>query len=642
MDTKSKSDEKKLFKFSKILSPFILIFPLILLLLLYGFISSLHRTYNTIQNTTSSLDDMTRQLSSIEDGNDNLSISYDLWIKEFATNTNIDIYKNFNDLSLLSQKSQSELNDLSKKFSSNNEDFLYNNLVKYIIIDKSSKTFITNDFENISSISQNINSYSIENGNLFNYIHSMAQWYYITYDSRTSPTAKYSTYSIMNANNYVEAYWLPKEYKLTDESKPILSKLLDDTSNNIKKSISVNESFLNSKKDSLRFLIIVAVILGLLFIANIFIIYKIGIRNLINNLKSSYIFRSFKAIKLSFQKRSTLFKLTLFIISMCANFSIILILYIGYGYRYIPSPLALLSLIVILFNFISVIPDFIKFCKYLDLIIKGADKITSGNLDYMIEEKGDKKLLSLAENINKINKGFKVSIEEQIKNEKMKSELVANVSHDLKTPLTSIINYTDILLRDDITEEKQTEYLNILNKKSLKLKTLIEDLFEVSKINSGKVDLNKTNVDIVELLNQSIAEYSDTEIYSSKNLTFLLKSFEPIIEMNLDGNRMSRVFENLINNTLKYSLKDSRVFVEIEPSKNGIKIFFKNTSSIHLDFDKEEIFERFSRGDKSRNSNIEGNGLGLAIAKSIVELHGGIMYIDFDGDLFKAIIELHY
>lgn len=260
----------------------------------------------------------------------------------------------------------------------------------------------------------------------------------------------------------------------------------------------------------------------------------------------------------------------------------------------------------------------------------------------MIKENGDYSLSKLANNINKLNRGFKVSIEDQIKNEKLKSELVANVSHDLKTPLTSIINYTDILLREDISEEEREEYLKILNRKSLKLKNLIEDLFEISKINSGKMDLKKSTVDIVELINQSIAEYSDTDKYTEKNLKFILKSYTPKIDMNLDGKKLSRVFENLINNAIKYSLDNTRIHIEIEDISKGIRISFKNISSTPLDFDNKEIFERFTRGDKSRNSGIDGNGLGLAIAKSIVELHGGIMYIDFDGDLFKSIIELNY
>ncbi len=298
--------------------------------------------------------------------------------------------------------------------------------------------------------------------------------------------------------------------------------------------------------------------------------------------------------------------------------------------------------VYVLFYMVFILSKFIKFCNYIDEIIKGTNKIISGDLDFTIKEKGDKSLLILSQNINKINKGFKISIEDQIKNEKLKSELVANISHDLKTPLTSIINYTDILIKEKVSEDEKEEFLKILNRKSLKLKTLIEDLFEISKINSGKVKLNKQQVDVVELLNQSIAEYSDTEIYKNKNLTFILKTFLPEIKIDLDGNRMSRVFENLINNSLKYSLSNTRIYVEIEDIVKGIKISFKNVSYAPLDFDQKEIFERFTRGDKSRTSDIEGSGLGLAIAKSIVELHNGIMYIDFDGDLFKAIIELYY
>lgn len=159
------------------------------------------------------------------------------------------------------------------------------------------------------------------------------------------------------------------------------------------------------------------------------------------------------------------------------------------------------------------------------------------------------------------------------------------------------------MIKEKVSEDEKEEFLKILNRKSLKLKTLIEDLFEISKINSGKVKLNKQQVDVVELLNQSIAEYSDTEIYKNKNLTFILKTFLPEIKIDLDGNRMSRVFENLINNSLKYSLSNTRIYVEIEDIVKGIKISFKNVSYAPLDLTKKkylkDLLEVISQGPQT-------------------------------------------
>ena len=274
-------------------------------------------------------------------------------------------------------------------------------------------------------------------------------------------------------------------------------------------------------------------------------------------------------------------------------------------------------------------------------IIKATRDMANGNLDAFIKESGSKEVKELASNINKIKTGFKSSIDEQVKNERLKSELVANVSHDLKTPLTSIINYTDLLGREELTAEERSDYLQILNNKSLRLKALIEDLFEVSKMNSGKVELEKGEVDVVELINQSIGELS--YMYDEKKLDFRVNSFDQPIMLNLDGKKMARVFENLISNALKYSLDNTRVYVDIEQrEESGVRICFKNISAYEMNFDVDEIFDRFKRGDSSRNSTVEGSGLGLAIAKGIVELHRGKMYIEKDGDMFKVFIDLSY
>ena len=220
----------------------------------------------------------------------------------------------------------------------------------------------------------------------------------------------------------------------------------------------------------------------------------------------------------------------------------------------------------------------------------------------------------------------------------MKTELISNVSHDLKTPLTSIINYVNIIKSKDITEEERADYIEILERKSLKLKSLIEDLFEMSKINSGKLKINKELIDILALIHQGVGEYST--LYEEKNLQFKVTSDEDAIYMELDGKMMSRAIENLIINSIKYSLDNTRVYIDVKKSNGFVTISMKNIANYEMNFNENEMFERFARGDKSRNSKIEGSGLGLAITKSIIELHGGIIQIKREGDMFKIYINL--
>ena len=273
--------------------------------------------------------------------------------------------------------------------------------------------------------------------------------------------------------------------------------------------------------------------------------------------------------------------------------------------------------------------------KTLDIIVvnDALRKVNEGNLQEDIKLDGSKAIKELAENINLIKAGYKQTLENGVHNEKLKTELISNVSHDLKTPLTSIINYVNILKNGDITEEERAEYLLILEKKSLKLKVLIEDLFEMSKINSGKIKLNRELIDILSLIHQGIGEYST--LYEEKNISFKVTTEEDAIYMELDGKLMSRALENVIINALKYSLNDTRVYINIKLEDDYVKIGVKNIANYEMDFNEEEMFERFARGDKSRNSKVEGSGLGLAITKSIVELHGGEVKIKKEGDMFK-------
>lgn len=281
---------------------------------------------------------------------------------------------------------------------------------------------------------------------------------------------------------------------------------------------------------------------------------------------------------------------------------------------------------------------FIKELIYLDKIIISSKAATEGKLNCNIEEKGRGHLRELAHDINNIRDGLRKSIESEIKSENMKTELITNVSHDLKTPLTSIINYIDLLKRENIGSETAKDYINILDKKSQRLKVLIDDLFEASKATSGAMELNITKIDIVQLLKQSLGE--NDERFKNSNLSVKLDIPDTKIFINGDGQRLYRVFENLISNIVKYSLSNTRVYIQMYvDDENKVVIIMRNISAYELDFCANEITNRFKRGDSSRST--EGSGLGLAIAKSIVELHGGKFNIEVDGDLFKSIIRLN-
>ncbi|MDZ4992152.1 sensor histidine kinase [Clostridium perfringens] len=265
-------------------------------------------------------------------------------------------------------------------------------------------------------------------------------------------------------------------------------------------------------------------------------------------------------------------------------------------------------------------------------LLEKTKEIANGNLDSKTDE--DCGFFNpIRDELNNIQKGFKAAVEEEVKSQRMKTELISNVSHDLKTPLTSIIAYVD-LLKGEEDEEKRKDYLETLDKKSQRLKYLIEDLFEVSKATSGNVSLNIMNVDISYLMKQAIIELDDK--ISEAGLDIRLSMPEHKVILPLDSQRTYRVFENLIINVVKYALPNSRVYVELQDKENDVEVTIKNISADEITFNVNEISDRFVRGDKSRNT--EGSGLGLAIVKSFVELQGGRFNIEVDGDLFKAII----
>ncbi|MCC0726897.1 sensor histidine kinase [Clostridioides sp. ZZV14-6009] len=286
---------------------------------------------------------------------------------------------------------------------------------------------------------------------------------------------------------------------------------------------------------------------------------------------------------------------------------------------------------VVLFKLLS---DYSKktICEYNQLL-DVTKKISDGNLEVNMED--DLGFFNpIKDELGNIQSGFKKAVDEEVKSQKMKTELISNVSHDLKTPLTSIITYIDLLKDENITDENRKIYIDTLDRKSQRLQHLIEDLFEVSKVNSGDVHLNIVNVDIISLMKQTLLELDDKIAESSLKVRNNFSS-EKII-LPLDSQRTFRVFENLIINISKYAMPNSRVYVDILETDRQVNIMLKNMSATEIDFSVDDIMERFVRGDKSRNT--EGSGLGLAIAKSFVELQGGKMKIDIDGDLFKVTI----
>lgn len=299
-----------------------------------------------------------------------------------------------------------------------------------------------------------------------------------------------------------------------------------------------------------------------------------------------------------------------------------------------PFKASILMMLLILIGIVFSLKKTIE----ISLVNEKIKSIDKGEFDYFISKQGSIEIKELIRNIGEIKDDYKKAMDEIVNSEKIKTELITNVSHDLRTPLTSIINYVNILQETGLTDDEIKDYLKILDKKSKKLKVLIDDLFEMSKINSGKMVINKENIDIVSLIYQAIGEYSF--LYEDKNVEFNVESEHEEINMSLDGKLISRAIENIVINALKYSLEKTRIYVEIKDKGEYVRLAFKNISNYKMEFDDEDIFEKFVRGDKSRNSNIDGSGLGLAITKSIMELHQGNVEIKREGDMFKIYIYL--
>ena len=299
---------------------------------------------------------------------------------------------------------------------------------------------------------------------------------------------------------------------------------------------------------------------------------------------------------------------------------------------FLPNGPFWLILGILLFGFASFLIAYRA--KDFDEIKNGVSEVRNGNVGYKIPELKCDDMKTLAGNINDIAIGLDESVAAKVKAERLKTELITNVSHDLKTPITSIISYTELLSKIEKLPEEAKDYVAVIAKKSDRLKRLTQDLFDISKVQSGNDDVVLEKLDVALLINQALGEH-DNEIQSS-GLPFCVEAPKELF-ISADGRKMSRVLSNLINNILKYAMKNTRVFITACEKDGMIEMEFKNISAYPLNFNVEEITQRFVRGDESRTA--EGNGLGLAIAKSYTEICNGTFDIVVDGDMFKAILK---
>lgn len=351
--------------------------------------------------------------------------------------------------------------------------------------------------------------------------------------------------------------------------------------------------------------------------------------------KNSLIYRAFSAAILEFSNASednknikdAKIKFTLVYFGIFILLAIFNMIFSMFAYapesRMIPILLLGIFIYVIIFKNINQVAR----------INREASEIVGGNYKKKIEKTGGL-YDGIVDNFNNIGSNLDNAIEDAVKSERLKTELITNVSHDLKTPLTSILNYSDLLSKEDNSQEEAKEYAKIINEKSNKLRVLIEDLFEVSKATSNNIELDRQELDFNSLVAQSIGEWEDK--IKENNIEIISNLPEEKVMLKIDGQKFSRVLDNLFSNISKYALENSRVYVDLR-DEGGVKLTIKNISKYPLNISAEELMERFTRGEKSRTTS--GSGLGLSIASSFVRAHGASFDIDIDGDLFKVTIE---
>jgi signal transduction histidine kinase len=273
----------------------------------------------------------------------------------------------------------------------------------------------------------------------------------------------------------------------------------------------------------------------------------------------------------------------------------------------------------------------------LRILILGSARISEGDLENKIPYSTlGSEYKELAVNLNHVSDGMQSALQKQLKSERMKTELITNVSHDIKTPLTNIINYVDLLKNEHTDSEKSKEYLQVLDKQSSRLKKLIEDLIETSKAASGNISTNPLSTNLGILPTQSVGEYKDR--LEASRLEVLVTLPQADLYAYCDPRLTWRAFDNLLSNVGKYSMAGTRVYISAEETEKAARIIFKNISKDQLNVSPDELTERFVRGDRARNT--EGSGLGLSIAKSLTELQQGSLEIAVDGDMFKATVRL--
>lgn len=358
------------------------------------------------------------------------------------------------------------------------------------------------------------------------------------------------------------------------------------------------------------------------------IIKRIKSKTLFRNTITYRILRWIKSLITSMTRNANM---TVKLILIFIAFGILNI--IGFGLSINNEPIGFFILIAIwVYAFAKMHQWLVRYIEIKNAI----NEIYIGNTEVHLDEKRYKgSLNSMAIQVNDIAGGLSNAIQEKLKNERLKTELITNVSHDIKTPLTSIINYVDLLKKEKMPNEQAEEYLNILDNKSQRLKRLTEDLVEASKASSGNIKLNIEKLNVNELLKQVSGEFEDK--FKSRNLEEVMSLPEKNVYINADSRYMYRILENMYSNISKYAMDNTRVYIDVIPNNNRITIQMKNISKEKLNISTEELMQRFVRGDSARNT--EGSGLGLSIATSLTTLQGGTFNIYLDGDLYKVIIE---
>lgn len=388
------------------------------------------------------------------------------------------------------------------------------------------------------------------------------------------------------------------------------------------------------------------VVLDIIAFYGIFILALLWLLSIVARCKAKELWRtSFFAFLLKMGKHGViklakvLTKLPLIWKTVCIAGVICLVEYIFMQIMYAcyPLPGAMFTLWLVFWGMEKVILLSFLFALVFQLrtLKKAGKALAEGNLEYQVNEKdffADFK--EHAQHLNRISEGVNLAVQERMKSEHFKTELITNVSHDIKTPLTSIINYSDLLSKEECDNEKVTEYAQTIKRQSDRLKKLIEDLVEASKASTGSLEVQMEECEVEVLLEQAVGEFAGR--LAEKDMDIITKAIHAPTKIQADGRLLWRVFDNLLNNICKYAQRSTRVYLSVEQENGQAVITFKNISEYPLDIGEEELMERFVRGDKSRHT--EGNGLGLNIAKSLVELQKGTMQLVIDGDLFKVIL----